>query len=99
MERLLRLLIVGTRWILAPIYVGMFGALIVIAAKFIQEFATTAPSLLEMAATDTFLFALSMIDLALVANLILMVMPGGGDFFFPQRHPLSRPARGWKSYT
>ena len=89
MDQLLRLLVVGIRWVLAPIYLGMFGALIVVAVKFAQEFVTTAPRVLELPATDTILFTLSLIDLALVANLILMVLAGGIGYFL--REDLRRP--------
>ncbi|MBI1774078.1 MAG: YqhA family protein [Proteobacteria bacterium] len=92
MERLLRLLVLGTRWVLAPIYLGMFGSLFVVAAKFIQEFVTIAPRVLDLPVADTILFVLSLVDLALVANLILMVLAGGMGYFLPDNSDIPRPS-------
>ncbi len=44
-EELVEKLIFASRWILAPFYIGMVLALVLLAFKFIQEFVLSAPAL------------------------------------------------------
>ena len=62
-----------TRWLLAPFYVGVILTLILLLCKFCQHLLTLAPQIFNMGEKDLILEVLSLVDLALVANLILMV--------------------------
>jgi uncharacterized protein (TIGR00645 family) len=67
-------LMFAPRWIAAPIYLGLFGALVLLVAKFAEKLFTSLPVVLTMTSNQAILAALSLIDMALVANLVIMVM-------------------------
>lgn len=64
----------ASRWLLAPIYLGLSLSLFALGIKFFQELIHTAPHLFEISEADLVLRLLSLIDLALVGGLIVMVM-------------------------
>ncbi|MBR0755190.1 TIGR00645 family protein [Bradyrhizobium jicamae] len=71
----------NSRWIMAPFYVGLVVALAVLFLKFLRmlwEFILHAP---DYKSTDVILEALSLIDVTLVANLILIVVFSGYENF------------------
>ena len=71
----------ATRWLLAPIFLGLSLAVLALGVKFFQELVHTARDILEMSEADLVLSLLSMIDLALVGSLIVMVMFSGYENF------------------
>jgi uncharacterized protein (TIGR00645 family) len=76
--------ILATRWLMAPIYVGLLVALLLLAIKFVQKLVALVPDLLEMSGNDTVLAVLGLVDLSLVANLVLiMVLAGWQGFVDP----------------
>ncbi|WP_027147072.1 MULTISPECIES: TIGR00645 family protein [Methylobacter] len=81
MERSLERLMYASRWILAPIYVGMSLALLALSIKFFQEFYHFIPHILEVDESDLILKLLTLIDLTLVASLIVIVMFSGYENF------------------
>ncbi|WP_353846559.1 TIGR00645 family protein [Methylobacter sp.] len=81
MERSLERLMYASRWILAPIYVGMSLALLALSIKFFQEFYHFIPYILEVDESDLILKLLTLIDLTLVASLIVIVMFSGYENF------------------
>ena len=81
MERLIERLLFASRWLLAPIYLGLSLTLLALAIKFFQELYHLFGHLLQVAESDMILVVLAMIDLALVASLVLMVMFSGYENF------------------
>lgn len=81
LERWLETGLFASRWLMAPIYVGLVGALVALIVVFFQEIAHAVPHLLEMHAEDAILLALSLIDLSLAANLVLIVIFSGYENF------------------
>ena len=69
------------RWLLAPLYVGLVGALALLAYRFIFEFLTLARHITSLDAHDFTLDLLALLDLTLLANLILMVIFAGYENF------------------
>lgn len=69
----------ATRWIMAPVYAGLLGALILVVIKFAQKLVTAFSTVLREDSTDTMLNALSLVDMALVGNLIVMVVLTGWE--------------------
>src|SRR5690242_16618596 len=59
------------RWIMAPLYLGLLGSLVLIVVKFVQTFVGSLPGLLPKSTTETLLDVLSLVDLALVGNLVV----------------------------
>ena len=74
-------LLFSARWLLAPIFIGLSLALIALGFKFFQEVWHVFSDLVEMGESDLVLFVLAMIDIALVATLIVMVMFSGYENF------------------
>jgi uncharacterized protein (TIGR00645 family) len=71
----------NSRWLLAPFYVGLVVALAVLLLKFLRmlgEFILHAPG---AKSTETILDALSLIDVTLIGNLILIVVFSGYENF------------------
>ncbi|MFC0400137.1 TIGR00645 family protein [Paraburkholderia rhizosphaerae] len=73
--------IFASRWILAPIYVGLALSLLMLLVKFAQEFWEMASGLVASSSDDVILGVLSLIDLSLMANLLLMIIFGGYQNF------------------
>jgi uncharacterized protein (TIGR00645 family) len=81
LERLIERLLFSSRWLLAPIYLGLSLTLLALGIKFFQELFHLFGQILEMAESDMILVILAMIDLALVASLVVMVMFSGYENF------------------
>lgn len=81
MERFVENLIYSSRWLLAPIYLGLSIGLLALAIKFFQEVFHLLPNVLSIAENDLVLVLLSMIDLTLVGGLLVMVMLSGYENF------------------
>ncbi len=81
MEKALESLMYASRWILAPIYLGLSLALLLLGIKFFEEALHALPLVLQMKESDLVLLVLSLIDLALVGGLLVMVMFSGYENF------------------
>jgi len=74
----------ASRWVLAPIYLGLSLGLILLGIKFFQEVIHTLPLILTMNESKLVLVILSLVDMALVGGLIVMVMFSGYENFVSQ---------------
>jgi uncharacterized protein (TIGR00645 family) len=71
-----------SRWLLAPLYIGLIGVLGVLAYKFVVEFVTMIGHLGGHSEHDMFVLdLLALLDLVLMANLILIVLFAGYENF------------------
>ncbi|WP_106476703.1 TIGR00645 family protein [Phytohalomonas tamaricis] len=84
MEIFIERLIYATRWLLAPIYLGLSLAIVALGLKFFQELYHLLPHVFAATETDLVLVTLSLIDIALVSGLIIMVMFSGYENFVSQ---------------
>lgn len=84
MERFLENLMYSTRWILAPIYLGLSLGLLLLGIKFFLELFHIMPMIFTIKEADLVLTILSLVDLALVGGLIVMVMFSGYENFVSQ---------------
>ncbi len=71
----------ASRWILAPIYVGMSFGLVALFLKFFEELYHLLPHLLDISEDTLVLKLLTLIDLSLVGSLIVIVMFSGYENF------------------
>jgi uncharacterized protein (TIGR00645 family) len=71
----------ASRWILAPIFLGLSLALIALGFKFFQQAWHIFGDLIEMSESNLVLTVLAMIDIVLVGSLIIMVMFSGYENF------------------
>ncbi|HBC2073145.1 TPA: TIGR00645 family protein [Vibrio cholerae] len=81
MERLIEKLLYSSRWIMAPIYLGLSLLLLALGIKFFQEIFHLLPNIFTIKEVDLILVALSLIDVSLVGGLIVMVMFSGYENF------------------
>ena len=81
LERPIEKLLFASRWILAPVYLGLSLALVALGIKFFQEAFHVLSHVWTMKEADMVLTILAMIDLVLVASLVLMVMFSGYENF------------------
>lgn len=73
----------SSRWLLTPFYVGLALALAVLAVSFVREFVTGAPLLFTSDAKpeDAILLVLTLVDISLAGNLLLIVIFSGYESF------------------
>lgn len=74
MERIIERTLFASRWLLAPIFLGLSLAVVALTIKFFKELFHTLVHVTSMAESELILHILSMIDMALVGSLIVMVM-------------------------
>ncbi len=69
------------RWIMAPIYFGLLVALAMVAVKFVQKLVQALPGFLALDANEATFLVLTLVDLSLVANLVVIVIFAGWENF------------------
>jgi len=81
MESLIEKTLFASRWLLAPLYLGLSLALVALGIKFFQEVYHVLSHILVASEADMVLTLLALIDLVLVGSLIVMVMFSGYENF------------------
>ena len=81
MEAVVERVLYARRWVLAPIYLGLSLALVLLGIKFFQEVLHIFPLILATTEANMVLVILSLVDMALVGGLIIMVMLSGYENF------------------
>ncbi len=71
----------AARWFMAPVYLGLLATLLLVAIKFVQKLVVAAPQILVMDTNETILTVLTLIDLSLVGNLVVIVVFAGWENF------------------
>ena len=74
-------LLFASRWVLAPFYVGLVVALIVILIKFFEEVWHIVTHIASVEGEQLILSILALLDLTLLANLVLIVIFAGYENF------------------
>ena len=80
-ERGLERTLFASRWLMAPMYLGLVVALAMLVVVFLREVAYYAPQVMTMTADSSILAVLTLIDLTLAANLLLIVLFSGYESF------------------
>jgi uncharacterized protein (TIGR00645 family) len=81
LETILETLIFGSRWLLAPFYFGLVLALGLLMVKFIKEFAHFVPLVFNAEGSDVIIGLLTLIDVVMVANLLIIIVFAGYENF------------------
>jgi uncharacterized protein (TIGR00645 family) len=81
LERFLEKSLFASRWLLAPLYLGLSLTLLALGIKFFQEIHHVFTHLVELSESGLVLTILSLVDMTLVASLIIMVMLSGYENF------------------
>ena len=71
----------ASRWLLAPMYLGLVVSLAMLTVIFLKELAYYAPKTFTLTADQGILAILTLIDLSLAANLLLIVLFSGYENF------------------
>ena len=71
----------ASRWLMAPFYIGLVGSLMILLYAFLAELAHLAMNVTSMTQSDAVLGALSLIDLSLAGNLVIIVIFLGYENF------------------
>lgn len=80
-EHALEVVIFGSRWLLAPFYIGLVISVAMLLVKFVQEFLHVVPNLFTSTESDMILGILTLVDMSLVANLLLIIIFSGYENF------------------
>ena len=84
MERLIERSLFASRWLMAPMYIGLSLSLLLLLWVFALEFWHLLQILPVMTVNDAVLGVLALIDLSLAANLLLIVLFSGYENFVSQ---------------
>jgi uncharacterized protein (TIGR00645 family) len=96
LERFIEGLLYGSRWLLAPIYLGLSLGLVALAVKFFQEVIETFSHIISITEPNLVLVVLALIDLSLVGSLVVMVMFSGYENFVSRIDTSTdKEALGW----
>jgi uncharacterized protein (TIGR00645 family) len=93
MEKVLERVIFASRWIQAPLYLGLVVALLVLTVKFLVELVHLVPGMVTLSESEVVLGVLTLVDLVLVANLVLMVVFAGYENFVSKIDTAGHPDR------
>lgn len=80
-EHSLEKTIFNSRWILAPFYMGLVIAIILLLIKFSQELWHMITHVLIASEADVIVGILALVDMALVASLLLIIIFSGYEIF------------------
>jgi uncharacterized protein (TIGR00645 family) len=80
-ERSLEYLLFHSRWLLAPFYLGLVLALVMLLVAFVGELVHTLPGILHATPEEIILAVLALIDLSLAGNLVVIVIFSGYENF------------------
>jgi uncharacterized protein (TIGR00645 family) len=81
MDKHIEKLIFASRWLQAPLYLGLIATLVALGIKFFLEMIHLFASVASHTEAQLILIVLSLVDLVMVANLIVMVVISGYENF------------------
>jgi len=81
LEHALEVLMFNSRWLLAPFYLGLVAGIGILLVKFLQEFLHIVPMTLSGSESDIVLAILTLVDMSLVANLLIIIIFSGYENF------------------
>ena len=80
-EYLVERFILNSRWLLTPFYIGLVFVVIALGATFFRELWHLYATVLTAGESEIVLLVLSLVDVVLVANLLIMVVISGYENF------------------
>ncbi|WP_026438957.1 TIGR00645 family protein [Acidocella facilis] len=79
--RIIEAILFGGRWLIVPVYLAMLVLLGIIVVYFIGELVHALPTIASITENQLLIFSLSLIDLSLTANLVVLVILSGYENF------------------
>jgi len=80
-EHFLETLMFNSRWLLAPFYLGLVLAIGLLLVKFVKEFVLLVPLVFTGGSAEVIVGILSLVDVALVSNLLIIIIFAGYENF------------------
>lgn len=80
-EHGLEVMMFNSRWLLAPFYIGLVLAIALLMVSFVKEFIHFVPTALNGAESDVITGVLTLIDVAMIANLLIIIIFAGYENF------------------
>lgn len=80
-EYIVERLVFGSRWLQAPVYIGLIIGAIFYAYKFIEELIVMGQQFTSISEVEVMLMVLGLIDVSMVMNLLVIVIIGGYTIF------------------
>ena len=80
-EHSLEVFIYGSRWMLVPFYLGLVAGIALLLVKFVKAFVALVPTVFTGDSGDALLGILTLVDITLVANLLLIIIFAGYENF------------------
>lgn len=81
LENITEYLVFASRWVQAPVYLGLIVASCVYTYKFMAELYVLARDVEEITEVEAMLMILGLIDISMVMNLLIIVIIGGYSIF------------------
>lgn len=91
LERAIEGILFRSRWLMAPFYLGLVVALLVLLFKFGRELLHFVSIALQATESDIILGILALVDLTLTGNLVLIVIFSGYENFVSKIDPAGHP--------
>lgn len=95
-EKLIEHGLFASRWLMAPFYVGLSLSLFILLVGFVDELWHLFASIKDISQTNMILGVLSLIDLSLAGNLILIVVFSGYENFVSKFEIEDKDRPEWK---
>jgi uncharacterized protein (TIGR00645 family) len=92
-EREFERVLFASRWLMAPFYIGLVIALLLLLVVFVKELAIESTQLMDLDETHVLVWVLTLIDMSLAGNLLLMVTFAGYENFVSKLDVNSHPDR------
>ena len=92
-EDLIENLVFSSRWLLAPIFLGLIISIGILSIKFVLVFIAIIPEFITMSFDDFAIAVLNLLDLALLGCLVLLVTFSGYENFVSKITIKSKPLR------
>jgi uncharacterized protein (TIGR00645 family) len=80
-EKSLETVLFRARWLLAPFYLGLIVTLVMLLIVFVKDMAATIPNMLKLDEEAVIMQVLTLIDLSLAGNLVIIVVFSGYENF------------------
>src|SRR5215469_816784 len=91
LEQVVGTILIASRWLMAPLYIGLIAALVVIIVEFFTELMVVATSVGKLYSSELILAVLKLVDLVLLGNLLLIMLFAGiltlGANLVTEHHP------------
>ena len=97
LEALISAALIASRWLMAPLYLGLIAALVVLGVEFFTELVHAVAGFAGLGSDGVILAVLKLIDLVLIANLVLIMITAGAGTL--AAGALSRDHAGWTAFT